>query len=86
MAVKISGVLKDGTGKPVENCTIQLKARRTSSTVQRGLMFRRPCRCTGYGQTNGCGQNGGIKFTHNYLSLFCNKKGAISGARIWVIK
>ncbi|OVD98590.1 hypothetical protein UQ35_19510, partial [Escherichia coli] len=41
---------------------------------------------TGYGQTNGCGQNGGIKFTHNYLSLFCNKKGAISGARIWVIK
>ncbi|EEC9615544.1 hypothetical protein AD561_004918, partial [Escherichia coli] len=22
MAVKISGVLKDGTGKPVENCTI----------------------------------------------------------------
>ncbi|KDV60715.1 phage tail protein [Escherichia coli O26:H11 str. 2011C-3274] len=25
MAVKISGVLKDGTGKPVENCTIQLK-------------------------------------------------------------
>ncbi|HFP5654299.1 TPA: prophage tail fiber N-terminal domain-containing protein [Escherichia coli] len=33
MAVKISGVLKDGTGKPVENCTIQLKARRTSSTV-----------------------------------------------------
>ncbi|EIO27854.1 prophage tail fiber family protein [Escherichia coli PA40] len=21
MAVKISGVLKDGTGKPVENCT-----------------------------------------------------------------
>ncbi|WP_414651366.1 prophage tail fiber N-terminal domain-containing protein [Escherichia coli] len=33
MAVKISGVLKDGTGKPVENCTIQLKARRTSSTA-----------------------------------------------------
>ncbi|WP_176372267.1 prophage tail fiber N-terminal domain-containing protein, partial [Escherichia coli] len=22
MAVKISGVLKDGTGKPVENCTV----------------------------------------------------------------
>ncbi|EES1591574.1 TPA: prophage tail fiber N-terminal domain-containing protein, partial [Escherichia coli] len=22
MAVKISGVLKDGTGKPVQNCTI----------------------------------------------------------------
>ncbi|MEA0889285.1 hypothetical protein SNC06_01070, partial [Escherichia coli] len=38
-----------------------------------------------YGQTNGCGQNGGIKFTHNYLSLFCNKKGTISGALIWVI-
>ncbi|HAN9580230.1 TPA: hypothetical protein IGQ81_003577 [Escherichia coli] len=32
-AVKISGVLKDGTGKPVQNCTIVLKARRTSSTV-----------------------------------------------------
>ncbi|ENC3012001.1 prophage tail fiber N-terminal domain-containing protein, partial [Escherichia albertii] len=32
-AVKISGVLKDGTGKPVENCTIQLKARRNSATV-----------------------------------------------------
>ena len=32
-AVKISGVLKDGTGKPVQNCTIALKARRTSSTV-----------------------------------------------------
>ncbi|EGJ2817814.1 phage tail protein, partial [Escherichia coli] len=26
MAVKISGVLKDGAGKPVQNCTIQLKA------------------------------------------------------------
>ncbi|CAM7014758.1 hypothetical protein ESCOCP320M_21115 [Escherichia coli] len=49
--------------------------------AQRGLMFRRPCRRTGYGQTNGCGQNGGIKFTHNYLSLFCNKKGVISDAR-----
>ncbi|EGL3065475.1 short-chain dehydrogenase, partial [Escherichia coli] len=24
MAVKISGVLKDGTGKPIQNCTIQL--------------------------------------------------------------
>ncbi|WP_117016021.1 prophage tail fiber N-terminal domain-containing protein [Escherichia coli] len=33
MAVQISGVLKDGTGKPVQNCTIVLKARRTSSTV-----------------------------------------------------
>nr|WP_257319614.1 prophage tail fiber N-terminal domain-containing protein [Escherichia coli] len=33
LTVKISGVLKDGTGKPVQNCTIVLKARRTSSTV-----------------------------------------------------
>lgn len=32
-AVKISGVLKDGTGKPVQNCTIQLKAKRNSTTV-----------------------------------------------------
>ncbi|KJD64321.1 prophage tail fiber N-terminal domain-containing protein, partial [Escherichia coli] len=33
MAVKISGVLKDGVGKPVQNCTIQLKAKRNSTTV-----------------------------------------------------
>ena len=33
LAVKISGVLKDGTGKPVQNCTIQLKAKRNSTTV-----------------------------------------------------
>ncbi|MFU1898495.1 prophage tail fiber N-terminal domain-containing protein, partial [Escherichia coli] len=33
MAVKISGVLKDGAGKPVQGCTIQLKACRTSTTV-----------------------------------------------------
>ncbi|NAG07497.1 phage tail protein, partial [Escherichia coli] len=33
MAVKISGVLKDGTGKPVQNCSIQLKAKRNSTTV-----------------------------------------------------
>ncbi|WP_249827431.1 prophage tail fiber N-terminal domain-containing protein [Escherichia coli] len=33
MAVKISGVLKDGTGKPVQNCTIQLKAKRNSTMV-----------------------------------------------------
>ncbi|EFN6217435.1 phage tail protein [Escherichia coli] len=33
MAVKISGVLKDGTGKPVQNCTIQLKAKRNSTSV-----------------------------------------------------
>ncbi|EEZ1299011.1 TPA: short-chain dehydrogenase, partial [Escherichia coli] len=24
MAVQISGVLKDGAGKPIQNCTIQL--------------------------------------------------------------
>ncbi|EEW7580807.1 phage tail protein [Escherichia coli] len=29
----MSGVLKDGTGKPVQNCTIQLKAKRNSTTV-----------------------------------------------------
>ncbi|EES0777190.1 prophage tail fiber N-terminal domain-containing protein, partial [Escherichia coli] len=28
MAVRISGVLKDGAGKPVPGCTIELKARR----------------------------------------------------------
>ncbi|EDT9332298.1 hypothetical protein BOI54_001445 [Salmonella enterica subsp. enterica serovar Sandiego] len=33
MPVLISGVLKDGTGTPVQNCTIQLKACRTSTTV-----------------------------------------------------
>ncbi len=33
MAVKISGVLKDGAGKPVQNCTIQLKAKRNSTAV-----------------------------------------------------
>ena len=33
MTVKISGVLKDGAGKPVQNCTIQLKAKRNSTTV-----------------------------------------------------
>ena len=33
MAVRISGVLKDGTGKPVQNCIIQLKAKRNSTTV-----------------------------------------------------
>ncbi|EKF9547291.1 prophage tail fiber N-terminal domain-containing protein, partial [Escherichia coli] len=26
MTVRISGVLKDGTGKPVPGCTIELKA------------------------------------------------------------
>ncbi|HBC9453091.1 TPA: prophage tail fiber N-terminal domain-containing protein, partial [Escherichia coli] len=29
----ISGVLKDGAGKPIQNCTIQLKAKRNSTTV-----------------------------------------------------
>ncbi|HEI3594410.1 prophage tail fiber N-terminal domain-containing protein, partial [Escherichia coli] len=33
MAVQISGVLKDGAGKPIQNCTIQLKAKRNSTTV-----------------------------------------------------
>ncbi|EKN9212827.1 prophage tail fiber N-terminal domain-containing protein, partial [Salmonella enterica] len=33
MPVLISGVLKDGMGTPVQNCTIQLKACRTSTTV-----------------------------------------------------
>ncbi|EKB5610883.1 prophage tail fiber N-terminal domain-containing protein, partial [Salmonella enterica] len=33
MPVLISGVLKDGTGTPIQNCTIQLKACRTSTTV-----------------------------------------------------
>ncbi|EAA7839031.1 phage tail protein [Salmonella enterica] len=33
MPVLISGVLKGGTGTPVENCIIQLKASRTSTTV-----------------------------------------------------
>lgn len=33
MPVLISGVLKDGAGTPVQNCTIQLKASRTSTTV-----------------------------------------------------
>ncbi len=54
--------------------------------AQCGLLLRRPCRRTGYGQTDGCGQNDCTNFTHNYLSLFCNKKGARNGARIWVMK
>ena len=33
IAVHISGVLKDGAGKPIQNCTIQLKAKRNSTTV-----------------------------------------------------
>ncbi|HAZ3163183.1 TPA: phage tail protein [Escherichia coli] len=33
MAVQISGVLKDGAGKPIQGCTIQLKAKRNSTTV-----------------------------------------------------
>ncbi|EIG1553152.1 prophage tail fiber N-terminal domain-containing protein, partial [Salmonella enterica] len=33
MPVLISGVLKDGTGYPVPDCTIELKATRTSATV-----------------------------------------------------
>lgn len=33
MPVLISGILKDGAGKPVQDCTIQLSARKTSPTV-----------------------------------------------------
>ncbi|EFU2696947.1 hypothetical protein H6Y45_005117 [Escherichia coli] len=33
MSALISGVLKDGTGKPVQGCTIVLKAKRTTDTV-----------------------------------------------------
>lgn len=33
MAVLISGVLKDGAGKPVQDCIIQLNAKKTSPTV-----------------------------------------------------
>lgn len=33
MSVQISGVLKDGAGKPVQDCTIQLSAKKTSPTV-----------------------------------------------------
>ncbi len=33
MAVVISGILKDGAGKPVQGCIIQMKAKRTSPTV-----------------------------------------------------
>lgn len=33
MAVLISGVLRDGAGKPVQSCTIQLSAVKTSPTV-----------------------------------------------------
>ncbi|OUK84960.1 prophage tail fiber N-terminal domain-containing protein [Escherichia coli] len=47
MAVKISGVLKDGTGKPVQNCTIQLKAKRNSTTVVVNTLASRRHRKTG---------------------------------------
>ncbi|MKM01694.1 hypothetical protein D6S11_17765, partial [Salmonella enterica subsp. enterica] len=33
MAVLISGILKDGAGKPVQDCIIQLNAKKTSPTV-----------------------------------------------------
>ena len=33
MPTVISGILKDGMGKPIPNCTIELKALRTSTTV-----------------------------------------------------
>ncbi|MEB7742277.1 prophage tail fiber N-terminal domain-containing protein, partial [Escherichia coli] len=33
MSVRISGVLKDGAGKPVQACTIELRSVKTSPTV-----------------------------------------------------
>lgn len=33
MPVLISGILRDGAGTPVQNCIIQLKAKKTSPTV-----------------------------------------------------
>ncbi len=42
MAVLISGVLKDATGTAVQNCTIQLKAKKTSPTVVVGGDFIHP--------------------------------------------
>lgn len=33
MPVLISGILRDGAGKPVQDCTIQLSAKKTSPTV-----------------------------------------------------
>ena len=33
MSVQISGVFKDWAGKPVQGCTIQLNAKKTSPTV-----------------------------------------------------
>ena len=34
MTVKISGVLKDGTGKPVQNCTIVLVLKPVASLLR----------------------------------------------------
>lgn len=33
MPVLISGILRDGAGKPIQDCTIQLSAKKTSPTV-----------------------------------------------------
>ncbi|WP_371602751.1 prophage tail fiber N-terminal domain-containing protein, partial [Escherichia coli] len=44
MAVKISGVLKDGTGKPVQNCTIQLKAKNQPAMPAHQPVRRQPMR------------------------------------------
>ncbi|WP_053007538.1 prophage tail fiber N-terminal domain-containing protein [Pragia fontium] len=33
MAIKISGILKDGMGRPIPKCTIELKSKKTSLTV-----------------------------------------------------
>ncbi|EET1498407.1 phage tail protein [Escherichia coli] len=57
MAVKISGVLKDGTGKPVQNCTIQLKAKRNSTTVVvNTLASENPDEAGRYSMDVECGQ------------------------------
>ncbi|MBK5143375.1 prophage tail fiber N-terminal domain-containing protein [Budviciaceae bacterium BWR-B9] len=33
MAIKIAGILKDGIGEPIPNCTIELKTKRTTQNV-----------------------------------------------------
>ncbi|EDR8059740.1 hypothetical protein DIR86_004753, partial [Salmonella enterica subsp. salamae] len=38
MPVLISGILRDGAGTPVQNCIIQLKAKKTSPTVVVGVI------------------------------------------------
>ncbi|HHX7844132.1 TPA: prophage tail fiber N-terminal domain-containing protein, partial [Escherichia coli] len=61
MAVRISGVLKDGTGKPVQNCTIQLKAKRNSATVVvNTVASENPDEAGRYSMDVECGQYGVI--------------------------